>query len=67
MNKNQEGEKMTPEQKTRIDSMTQEELCRKWRFASVGDPLLQGDTGDYFSKRLKEMGGFTPKISKELG
>ena len=58
---------MTEEQKTRIDNMSQRELCRKWRFASVGDPLLQGDTGDYFAKRLKEMGGFTPEISKELG
>ncbi len=58
---------MTPEQKAIIDNMSQEKLCSKWRFASVGDPLLQGDTGDYFSKRLKEMGGFTPKISKKLG
>ncbi len=58
---------MTPEQKQEIDSMTQEDLCRRWRFAPVGDPLFQGDTGDYFSKRLKEMGGFTPTISKNLG
>jgi hypothetical protein len=58
---------MTSEQKAKIDSMTQKELCSKWRFAPVGDLLLQGDTGDYFAKRLKEMGGFTPEISKELG
>ncbi len=58
---------MTPEQKERIDKMSQRELCAKWRFAPVGDPLLQGDTGDYFSKVLKERGGFNPEISKELG
>ena len=58
---------MTQEQKTKIDGMTQHELCAKWRFAKIGDPLLQGDTGEYFSKRLKEKGGFTSEISKRLG
>jgi hypothetical protein len=58
---------MTPEQKITIDNMTQYQLCAKWRFARIGDPLLQGDTGDYFAKVLKEKGGFTPEISKELG
>ena len=58
---------MTPEQKTQIDSMSQEELCRRWRFAPVGDSLFQDDTGEYFSKVLKEKGGFTPEISKKLG
>ena len=58
---------MTPEEKKRIDSMSQYELCRMWRFAKCGEPLLQGDTGDYFSKKLAEKGGFTPEISKGLG
>jgi len=58
---------MTPEEKAKIDNMTQEELCRRWRFAPVGDLLFQDDTGDYFQKRLKEKGGFTPEISKKLG
>ena len=58
---------MTEEQKARIDGMSQRELCSKWRFAPVGDPLFAGDTGDYFSKVLKEKGGFTPEISKDLG
>lgn len=58
---------MTPEQKQLIDSMTQYELCSKWRFASCGDPLFQGDTGKYFSKVLVDKGGFTPEISKSLG
>jgi hypothetical protein len=58
---------MTEEQKKRIDSMSQFELCRVWRFAPVGESLLQGDTGDYFAKKLKEKGGMTPEISKQLG
>ena len=58
---------MTEEQKNRIDNMSREDMCIKWRFAPVGDLLFQGDTGDYFSKVLKEKGGFSPKISKEIG
>ena len=50
-----------------IDRMSQYDLCRKWRFAAVGDPLLQGEVGDYFAAKLKEKGGFTPEISKSLG
>ncbi len=58
---------MTDEEKKTIDGMSQYDLCRKWRFAKTGDPLLQGETGDYFANRLKEKGGFTPEISKDLG
>ena len=43
-----------------IDSATYEELLRKWRFAPSGDPLFQGQTGDYFNsvmrKRRAEVG-----------
>jgi len=52
--------------KEKIDNMSQLELCRAWRFASVGDPMFQGEVGKYFSKVLKERGGFTSKISKQL-
>jgi hypothetical protein len=58
---------MTAEQKAQIDAMSQYELCRLWRFAKTGHPLISGDTGEYFAQRLKEMGGFTPEISKALG
>lgn len=58
---------MTTEQKKQIDNMSRYELCKLWRFAEVGHPLLQDDTGDYFSKPLKELGGFSPEISKSLG
>jgi hypothetical protein len=58
---------MTNEQKAKIDAMSQYQLCELWRFAKCPNPLLQGDTGDYFAERLKQMGGFTPEISRDLG
>lgn len=58
---------MTDQEKQKIDSMSQYELCMWWRFAPAGDSLFQGDTGDYYKKCMKEKGGFTPQISKSLG
>lgn len=58
---------MTNEQKQQIDSMSQYQLCSRWRFAKLGDPLFQSDTGVYFKKVMNEKGGFTPEISKSLG
>lgn len=58
---------MTAEQKELIDNMSHEELCRRWRFAPAGDPLFVDECGKYFSEKLKEKGGFTPEISKQLG
>jgi len=59
---------MTENEKQRIDDMTQEEMARLWRFAPVGHPLFQGDTGDYFKGVFfGKKGGFTPAISKNLG
>lgn len=54
------------ELKRRIDSMTREQMAAKWRFAPVGDPLLQGEAGDYFTERFKKLGGMSPNISKRL-
>ena len=61
------GIEMTPEEKQTIDNMSHYELCSRWRFGGAGDTLFQGDTGVYFSKVLKEKGGFTSEISKRLG
>ena len=58
---------MTTEQKNKIDKMSRFELCKIWRFADSSEPLLQADTGDYFTKVLREKGGFNPEISKTLG
>ena len=33
-----------------IDEASYEQLLSKWRFAAVGDPLFQGETGEYYSK-----------------
>jgi hypothetical protein len=53
--------------KREIDKMSRFEMARKWRFAPVGDPMFQGEVGDYFDKRFKELGGFSPEISKKIG
>ena len=58
---------MRPEHKVLIDGMSREEMARRWRSAAVGDPLLQGVTGDYFSKVFADKGGMSPEISKSLG
>jgi hypothetical protein len=58
---------VTANQKEQIDKMTQFEMAYMWRFAKLGEPLLQGDTGDYFVEVFKEKGGMTPEISRLLG
>ena len=58
---------MTSEQKAEIDTMTRLEMCQLWRFAAIGHPLLQDEAGTYFATRLRELGGFSPEISKSLG
>lgn len=37
-----------------IDAASYEELLNKWRFASVGDPMFQGEIGEYYSKVMAE-------------
>jgi hypothetical protein len=45
---------MTPEQQRWIDSASYEQLLEKWRFAPAGDPMFQGDTGDYYSDVMSQ-------------
>jgi zona occludens toxin (predicted ATPase) len=40
--------------KTSIDAMSYEEMLKLWRFSPLGDPLFQGETGKYFSKKMYE-------------
>jgi hypothetical protein len=47
--------------------MTREQMASLWRFAAVGDPLLQGVTGQYFAEVFAKKGGMSPEISKSLG
>ncbi len=44
----------TNAEKDWIDNATYQELLRRWRHAPVGDPMFQGDTGDYYSKVMAE-------------
>ena len=39
--------------KNRINDMNYEQMLRKWRFAPIGDPLFQGEAGDYFAEVMK--------------
>ena len=52
-----------------INSMSQYNMARLWRFAPVGHPYFNGTLPyhEVFKKRFKELGGMTPEISKELG
>jgi hypothetical protein len=58
---------LPPEVKSRIDAMSRLEMAQLWRFAKIGDPLLQAEAGDYFKQRFESLGGFNPKISKMIG
>ena len=51
-----------------INEMSQYEMARLWRYASAGHRYfdLQLPFFEVFNKRFKELGGFTPKISKSL-
>ena len=46
---------LTPENKAHIDAMSYTGLLSGWRFAPAGSPWFQGETGQYWSKRMKEL------------
>jgi hypothetical protein len=46
---------LTEENKKHIDSLSYEALLAHWRFAKAGDPWFQGETGGYWSTRMKEL------------
>ena len=45
--------KMTNEMKSHIDGLSYESLLYKWRFATIGDPMMQDETGAYWGERMK--------------
>ena len=51
---------MTEEMKHWIENASYEELLRKWRFATMGDPFFQGEIGLYYQdvmiRRRHEVG-----------
>jgi len=62
------AEKITEWEK-KIDKMTQVEMARLQRFAPSGHPVFDSTLPLYerFKARFKELGGFTPAISKQIG
>ena len=46
---------LTPERKATIDGMSSMQLLERWRFAPIGDPWFQGETGEYWGKRISEL------------
>jgi hypothetical protein len=55
--------------KAKIDAMSQEDMCRLWRFSPPGNPIFDstGPLYAYFDAKFKALGGFTPGISKRIG
>lgn len=62
---------MTDSEKKWIDNASYEQLLNRWRFAPIGDPIFQGDTGDYYGKVMKEKKAALPDdgvgASKRVG
>ena len=61
---------LTPKNKEYIDGLIYEQLLSHWRFAPAGDQWFQGETGDYWAKRMKELrdsGADHVRTSKKIG
>ena len=60
---------MNEQDKLWIDNASYEELLLKWRYAQLGDYMLQGETGEYFSKVMftKKMTCDHVQASKNVG
>lgn len=63
--------KLTPERKAKIDAKIVQELLIGVRFAPIGDPWFQDETGYYWLKRLAELHSADPaayvNASKTIG
>ena len=46
---------MTDEEKQTIDSMSYEQMLRKWRHEPLINGYFNGERGLYFSKRMREL------------
>lgn len=46
---------LTQANKDFIDSLGYEALLRHWRYAPIGDPWFDGETGSYWSERMKAL------------
>ena len=52
-----------------INQMSQEQMAHLWRYAPSGHLYFDKTKPfcEVFDKRFKELGGFTPEISKAIG
>jgi len=46
---------LTPENKQIIDNKSYHELLQAVRYSPIGDPWFQGETGEYWMKRMSEV------------
>lgn len=62
---------LTPEAKAWIDNASYMQLLSRWRFAPAGDPIFQGDSGDYYATVMAEKHDADPdeavRASKAIG
>jgi len=60
---------LTPENKHHIDNLSYEGLLQHWRFAAIGDPWFQGETGEYWGTRMRELSATVDHVavSKRIG
>lgn len=45
---------LTEDLKKQIRDMSYESMLSKWRFSPIGDPMFQGESGQYFSEIMKQ-------------
>jgi len=60
---------LTQDNKDYIDSLNYEQLLGCWRFAPVGDPWFQGESGEYWMERMNMLRGKCDHVaaSKRVG
>ena len=46
---------LTPKNKEQIDNMSYKDLLSQVRYAPIGDPWFQGETGKYWLERMAEL------------
>lgn len=47
--------KLTDELKKQIDAKSYEQLLSRWRHGQIGDTMFQGESGEYWAARMKEL------------
>ena len=62
---------LTDNLRQQIDNMDYRSMLSQWRFANIGDSMFQGESGEYFSKRMFALRDADPQAavsaSKSIG